>query len=445
MSNGVPEGWSCKQLGDYVAESVAGEWGSEATGDTSDIPVIRSTNFTASGRINYSKLAYRNIEKRKRLKKSLKFGDIVLEKSGGSPTQPVGRVVYFDKTEPFLFSNFTQKLSPTDDCDSKFLFYKLYFEYQNGTVLKFQQQTTGIINFQLAEYLGFKSSSPPLPEQQKIATILSSVDDVIEKTRAQIDKLKDLKTGIMQELLTKGIGPGGVPHTKFKDSPVGRIPAGWGIARVNEIQAKAKYSCVGGPFGSDLTSKHYVEKAGVPVIRGSNLPLDFRRFNDQGFVYVSEKKADSLSKNMAYPGDLVFTQRGTLGQVGLIPDDARYKRYVVSQSQMKLTIDELIVNKEFLYQFFLSGTFLRALDQQTIATGLPHINLGILKSFVLPLPPMPEQVEIGAVLSAVDRKTGKLRAKLDTHIALKKALMQDLLTGKVRVNVAEKEREPVVA
>ena len=71
--------------------------------------------------------------------------------------------------------------------------------------------------------------SPPLPEQKKIASILTSVDEVIEKTESQIAKLQDLKTGMMQELLTKGIGPGGVPHTEFKDSPVGRIPVGWEV------------------------------------------------------------------------------------------------------------------------------------------------------------------------------------------------------------------------
>ncbi|WJJ94240.1 restriction endonuclease subunit S [Neopusillimonas aromaticivorans] len=82
---------------------------------------------------------------------------------------------------------------------------------------------------------------PPLPEQQKIATILSSVDDVIEKTRAQIDKLKDLKTGMMQELLTQGIG-----HTEFKDSPVGRIPASWYVAKIDDLVSKV---------GSGITPK----------------------------------------------------------------------------------------------------------------------------------------------------------------------------------------------
>ena len=71
---------------------------------------------------------------------------------------------------------------------------------------------------------------PPKPEQQKIASILTSVDEVIEKTEAQIGKLQDLKKGMMQELLTKGIG-----HTEFKDSPVGRIPKGWEVKTLNEV------------------------------------------------------------------------------------------------------------------------------------------------------------------------------------------------------------------
>ena len=69
-----------------------------------------------------------------------------------------------------------------------------------------------------------------MAEQQKIASILTSVDEVIEKTEAQISKLQDLKKGMMQELLTKGIG-----HTEFKDSPVGRIPKGWEVVKLGRF------------------------------------------------------------------------------------------------------------------------------------------------------------------------------------------------------------------
>lgn len=415
MSNAVPQGWQLKTIGDLVTLEY-GKSPKEVMSDKGQYPVFGTGGLTGNA-TSYLYDGRTTIVGRK--------GTI------NKPSYVEGKFWAIDTT---YFG------TAYKGADPKWFFYSL-----NSFDLAKYNEASGVPSLGRETLYSIPLLTPPLPEQQKIATILSSVDNVIEATRAQIDKLKDLKTGMTQELLTKSIGSGGVPHTEFKDSPVGRIPHVWDVVRVSEIQAKSKYSCVGGPFGSDLTSKHYVEKAGVPVIRGSNLPLDFRRFIDKGFVYVSKEKADCLSKNMAYPGDLVFTQRGTLGQVGLIPDDARYERYVISQSQMKLTVDELLVNKEFLYQFFLSGIFLRALGQQTIATGLPHINLGILKSFFLPLPPMPEQVEIGATLHALDQKVGKLRAKLDAHLGLKKALMQDLLTGKVRVNVEEKEKEPAVA
>ncbi|PSU25770.1 hypothetical protein CTM97_04310 [Photobacterium phosphoreum] len=276
---------------------------------------------------------------------------------------------------------------------------------------------------------------PPFPEQQKIAAILTSVDDVIEKTQAQINKLKDLKTGMMQELLTCGVGVDGKPHTEFKDSPVGRIPKGWDCVELDTLKHPSKYSCVGGPFGSDLTAKHYIDTAGVPVIRGTNIPLNFERFKEDNFVYVTEEKADLLVKNMAYQGDLVFTQRGTMGQVGLIPLDSKFKRYVVSQSQMKLTVNETIVSSEFLYQFFLSNNFMKQLELETIATGLPHINLGILKAFKVPIPSLSEQNEIVDILTSIDKRCLFFISKLNKLKDLKKALMQDLLTGKVRVNV----------
>ena len=277
---------------------------------------------------------------------------------------------------------------------------------------------------------------PKLLEQQKIATILSSVDDVIETTRAQINKLKDLKTGMMQELLTQGIG-----HTEFKDSPVGRIPKSWRIVKVEDIQNPGKYSCVGGPFGSDLTSKDYVPEPGVPVIRGVNLPSDFRRFHERDFVYVTNEKADVLFKSLAWRGDFVFTQRGTLGQVGMIPDDSIFDRFLISQSQMKLSVDRSILDKEFLYQYFLSEYFHRQIKQETIATGLPHINLGILKSFWVPLPSISEQRKIAQILGAIDERMACLLHVVENYKAMKKALMQDLLTGKVRVNVDQKEPE----
>ena len=423
MNNSVPEGWNFKQLGDYVSDSAAGEWGNEAQGDQNDIPVLRSTNFTESGIIDYTKLAFRNIEEKKRIKKALKKGDILLEKSGGSPAQPVGRVVYFDRDTPHLFSNFTQKLVPVKDRDSKYLFYKLYFEYQNGTVLKFQQQTTGIINFQLAEYLGFKTIFAPLPEQQKIAAILSSVDDVIEKTRAQIDKLKDLKTGIMQELLTKGIG-----HTEFKNSPMGRIPSSWDVHSLGEVCDLQ----VGYAFKSTWFSER-----GIKLLRGDN--VGYGNPTWERTRYLSEEKIESFKDYLLSAGDLIigmdrtFTNSGTkLSRLNNSDTPALLVQRVGRFIPKNLC-------KDFLWHLLRSTSFTDALKGEEKGMDIPHLSKSEILTPRIALPSVEEQRQIAVALTSIDDVLATKEMKFHRVRKLKKALMQDLLTGKVRVKVDHKE------
>ena len=114
---------------------------------------------------------------------------------------------------------------------------------------------------------------------------------------------------------------------------------------VGEIAAPTRNALVGGPFGSDLVSKDYVP-TGVPVISGANMGKG--RWVSGDFVYVTAEKADALSSNCAQPGDLVFTQRGTIGQVALVPRIGP-ERYLISQSQMKLSVDAAKADALFLY------------------------------------------------------------------------------------------------
>jgi type I restriction enzyme S subunit len=171
---------------------------------------------------------------------------------------------------------------------------------------------------------------------------------------------------------------------------------------------------VGGPFGSDLTRSDYIETPGVPVIRGTNLGGRESRFIDDGFVFVTPEKADSLRRNMAFPGDLIFTQRGTMGQVAIIPSNCKFPRYVISQSQMKLTPNVNRVDRLYLYHYLRSPLTLNRLLSQTQATGVPHINLGILRDFTVLLPPLPEQRRIAAILDQADG----LRRKRQQALAL---------------------------
>lgn len=202
------------------------------------------------------------------------------------------------------------------------------------------------------------------------------------------------------------------------------LPEGWRKATVEQIASPEKYSCVGGPFGSKLSRKHYVPTPGVPVVRGVNVGDDSGRFVDDSFVFVSEDKAETLVQNMAYPGDLLFTQRGTLGQVAWIPEDARFPRYVVSQSQMKLTVDPEVAEPGFIYAYFTSDTAKTLIHNLAITTGVPHINLGILRGFPVPLPPLNEQRRIAAALGALDDKIEANRRMNRTLEALAQALFR---------------------
>lgn len=194
----------------------------------------------------------------------------------------------------------------------------------------------------------------------------------------------------------------------------------WSKAVVGEIASKGRNALVGGPFGSDLVSRDYVPY-GVPVIRGANMGLG--RWVSGEFVFVSEEKADALSANCAQPGDLVFTQRGTIGQVALIPESGP-ERYLISQSQMKLSVDPEKVDPLFLLYVFSSAEQQLYIQQNAIRTGVPHTNLGILRSTPIKFPDLSAQKAIAGVLGAIDDKI-ELNHRINAELEAMAKLLYD--------------------
>ena len=141
------------------------------------------------------------------------------------------------------------------------------------------------------------------------------------------------------------------------------------------------------------------------------------------FAFVSPAKADSLAANCARPGDIVFTQRGTLGQVALVPQIG-HDRYLISQSQMKLTVDAEKADSLFIYYVFTSSEQQEYIRQNAIQTGVPHTNLGILRNTPIALPPLAEQKAIAAVLGSLDDKIELNRRMNATLEAMARALFQ---------------------
>lgn len=185
-------------LKEVIEKPITGEWGLE--GDR--IKVLRSTNFSNKGVINLKNLISRNIPEHKIESKKLKKGDVIIEKSGGGPNQPVGRVVYFDLDEEFICNNFTSILRPiTARVFPKYLHYLLFASHKFGLTQSFQNKTTGIINLQLPRYVdNLKIPLPPLEAQKHIAQILDDAATLRDKTKKLLDEYDLLTQSIFLEM-----------------------------------------------------------------------------------------------------------------------------------------------------------------------------------------------------------------------------------------------------
>ncbi|MEK7360547.1 MAG: restriction endonuclease subunit S, partial [Pseudomonadota bacterium] len=188
---------------------------------------------------------------------------------------------------------------------------------------------------------------------------------------------------------------------------------------MGEIASPARNALVGGPFGSNLVSRDYVD-AGVPVIRGQNMGS---RWVSGEFAYVTDTKAASLNANLARPGDIMFTQRGTLGQVSVVPA-GKFDRYLVSQSQMKLTVNRKLADAMFIYYVFSTAEQQDYIRQNAIQTGVPHTNLGVLRGTPVPLPPIDEQRAIAHILGTLDDRIELNQKMNETLEAMARALFK---------------------
>lgn len=193
----------------------------------------------------------------------------------------------------------------------------------------------------------------------------------------------------------------------------------WKTVAFHDLAAPGRTSFVVGPFGSSITKENYVPH-GVPVVRGINLARGI--FVDDDFVYISDEKADELASANLNPGDLVFTHRGTIGQVSMIPRSPTFKRYVLSSSQVKARLDVARAVPEFYYYWFRSPVGQRILLMNSSTVGVPGIAspLATVKSLQVPHPPLNEQRAIAAVLGALDDKVeiNDKIARIATELAM---------------------------
>jgi len=197
----------------------------------------------------------------------------------------------------------------------------------------------------------------------------------------------------------------------------------WRSGTLQEIAAPIERPFAMGPFGSRIKKENYRD-SGVPVIRGGN--LQGVRYNDAGYVYLGEDKADELSASIAEPGDVVFVAQGGIGQVGLVPSDGKFDRFILSQNLMKVTIDPARADPAFVFYYFRSRLGQHEILSYANPTGVPCISrpLTSLKSFRLPLPPVNVQRSIAHILGTLDDKIELNRRMNRTLGAIARAIFK---------------------
>jgi type I restriction enzyme S subunit len=394
MSSLVPEGWSRKKLGDSL--------------------IPRPKSKLPSGESN--PLGYYDfyVCSHKVLKSfhNEYSSPSILFSTGGEASVHLA-------TERYAFSTDVWATEFEGDICNDYVFRLLEENIRTINYSGFQGSGIKHLDKSFIEKLEF--SIPPLPEQKKIASILTSVDEVIESTQKQIDKLQDLKKATMNELLTKGIG-----HTEFKDSELGRIPKSWSISNIEKLTQFVT-------SGSRGWSQYYSSEGSL-FIRIGNLTRDHINLKFADIQLVEPPSGGEGTRTKVKVGDILVSITADLGVIGIVNESLgeAYVNQHVCLVRLESVSD---VNPRWVGHFLSGHAGQEQFEKKNDGGAKAGLNLPTIRSIVVPLPSPQEQNKVVRVLDRLDSEISIKQTKLAKHQSLKKSLMQDLLTGKVRVTV----------
>lgn len=382
----IPSDWELVTVKEITKEHKQGFYTKDGYVDEG-IRLARITDLN-NPKVDYSDMPKLNISDSDYQSYKIQKGDFLFARSGA-----IGRYGIVENDEfPAVFASYLIRFRFNNDIVNRFFGY--FFEsYLCSNQLKAITQGNANVNINAENIKSLKFPYAPLPEQQKIAEILSTVDAKIEVIDQQITETQALKKGLMQRLLTKGIG-----HTEFKDSALGEIPKSWEVVKLEEL-IKLK--------SGDGLSKSEMIEGNYPVYGGNGITFYHGKFN------YDESK-------------LIIGRVGA--KCGCIHRTEKYSW---------ITDNALIIDKSLKeHDTFFIEYILKKIDLNQYANknAQPVISGGKIYPLVIPFPPIQEQIKIASILSSVDEKLEVLSEKKTYYQELKQGLMQQLLTGKIRVN-----------
>lgn len=290
----------------------------------------------------------------------------------------------------------------------------------------------GVPHLFQADLRKFEIPLPPLQEQRQIGEILDTLDTIIRRTDAIIEKFKQVKHGLLHDLLTRGIDANGelrppqsqAPHL-YQDSRLGVIPREWG----SDTLGRLAESSVIGPFGSDLVASDY-RPQGVPVVFVRDVKAD--HFEWKSNVFVSSQKALALSAHGVQGGDVVATKMGLPPCVAAVYPKSMPSG-IVTADIVRLRFDAGSVRPHWVSLSINEAAVVKQVEQITAGVTRPKVTLRDVRNLCIRLPPLKEQDCILARIASIDEQIDGETTVLSKLRLLKAGLMDDLLTGRVRV------------
>lgn len=350
----------------------------------------------------------------------VKGAGIVTGRSG-----TIGKVHYIEND--FWPHNTTLWVTSFGDAHVKFVYY--LFKYIGFERFK---SGSGVPTLNRNDAHSFKIAVPTkVDEQIAIATALSDVDNLIQSLEKLIAKKEDIKTGTMQQLLT---GKTRLPEFAtredgrpkgFKQTELGRIPEDWDYKALSEMTENK--GLVRGPFGGALKKDSFV-RTGFKVYEQRNA---IYANTEIGKYYIDRDKFNELQRFTVKPKDFIVSCSGTIGKIYQIPVNA--PEGIINQALLKITLSKN-TDERFFYQIFNSKEFQESITDSTQGGAMKNlIGMSEFKKSIMLMPPKTEQTAIATILSDMDTEIQALQQRLEKTRDIKQGMMQQLLTGKVRL------------
>lgn len=387
------------RLIEITGKALSGEWGSDD--DTGNgIPVLRTTNFTNDGIVDYTSVVTRTITKKNISDKFLRTGDIIIEKSGGSDKQPVGRVIYFDGAEyTYLFNNFTGLLRVQDTAKwyPRYVFYALFANYRNGGTKQYENKTTGLHNLKTDDYVSrFEIHEVSLNTQCVVCNILDKIRSIITFRKQQLTELDTLVKARFVEMFGDiEAGTCNYPTQRLRDLST-KISDG--------VHAKPEYTETGRPF--------------LSVVNINKGVVDF-----SDCKYVSEEAYQKMVKSTnPQRGDVLYTKVGaTYGIPAYIDTDHEFCLYV---SVCLIKPKHELINARFLALQMAMPSIKHQADARIKGIGVPDLHLNQISEFMIVCPPRTLQDDFVAFVEQVDKSKSLVQKALEEAQTLFDSLMQ---------------------